>query len=322
MKHPFIAPLLAFACLASSQTPGEYLRLRHADGITHPVKQEALDTLIGSKICEIDGVVKGSFKISYGARMVQLERPAGDTVVIEADALPAWLSEGDVRVRLIVRATREQEAAPLRLTLLSACTEEIVAADEAASVKKAAAKPKPRGANTASRGGFTRTVYLPQSQLTPFYASFIRRQNPRLSPVEADRIATAILAYSEKYGRIDPRLIVAIIMVESSFDPASTSRSGAMGLGQLMPGTADWMGVRNAYDDLSNIEGCVKLVYTHLKDYYRQTGDWQKSTVLMLAAYNAGEGAVRRHGGVPPYRETMAYIRHVCDNYIRLCGGR
>ncbi len=328
MTRPFLLSLIALVSLASSQTPGEYLRMRHQQGITHPASQEVLDALIGSKICELEGTVKGTFKISYGARMIQLERNSGETLVIEADALPEWMASGDIRVRLIVRATREQESAPLRLTLLSATTEEVVHADDlAASQSKPTPTPtptptKPRNTVLASRGDSVHQVYLPSSKLTPYYSNFIRHHNPKLSKDEADRIATAILAYSYKYGQIDPRLIVALVMVESDFDPTSTSRTGAMGLGQLMPGTAEWMGVRNAYDSLSNIEGCVKLIYTHLKDYYRQTGDWGRSYLLMLAAYNAGEGAVRRHGGVPPYRETQAYIRHVLTRYRQLCGYR
>jgi soluble lytic murein transglycosylase-like protein len=243
--------------------------------------------------------------------------------VIEADTLPDWITSGDIRVRLIVRATREQEAAPLRLTLLCSTTEEVAAADELASSQKVHAAARQRNPAITSRGvgvREVREVYLPASQVTPYYARYIRTQNPKLSPSDADRIAVAIVGYSIRYHIPDARLIVAIIMVESGFDPTSTSRSGAMGLGQLMPDTAKWMGVRDSYDILSNIEGCVKLVATHLGQYYRQTGDVDKSYMLMLAAYNAGEGAVSRHGGVPPYRETIAYIKHVVTEYRLLRG--
>ena len=321
MKRPFLLLFVALVGLASSQTPEEYLRLRHRMGITHPVSSQVLDELIGSKISELEGVVKGAFKISLGSRMIQLERNSGETVVVEADQLPDWMSSGEVRVRLIVRATREQEAAPLRMSLLAATTENVVATDEA-TAKAAPPAPayKPRASTNASRGESVRQIILPSNRLTPYYAHRILQINPKLSREDADRIATAILAFSQKYGQIDPRLIMAIVIVESGLDPLSTSRTGAQGLGQLMPGTAKWMGVRDAYDILSNIEGCVKLIYTHLKDYYGQTGDWGRSYLLALAAYNAGEGAVRRHGGVPPYRETQAYIRHVLARYRELCG--
>ena len=327
MKRPFhFFPLIALASIAFAQSPAEYMHLRREKGITGPVAQARLDELIGSKICEIDGIVRGTFKIGYGSKMAQLERPSGDTVVVEAESLPDWLAEGEVKVRLIVRATRSQEAAPLRLSLLAGATEHDVLS--LAAAEKPPARPKsaahssarPREQWLGSRGRISREIYVPPNQVTPYYANFILRRNPKLSRDEAYRIAEAILAYSTKYGHIDPRLIVAIIMVESDFDPASTSHSGAMGLGQLMPGTAKWMGVDNAYDDLSNIEGCIKLVYTELWTYYRQTGDWTKSYQLALAAYNAGEGAVQRHGGIPPYRETIAYVRRVIENYNHLRG--
>jgi soluble lytic murein transglycosylase-like protein len=110
-------------------------------------------------------------------------------------------------------------------------------------------------------------------------------------------------------------------MVESGFNPNSVSRSGAMGLGQLMPGTARWMGVADPFDTTQNLYGSVKLLRQHLDKYRRQTGGEDfESLVLSLAAYNAGEGAVRRHGGVPPYRETQSYVRKVVGLYYKLAG--
>ncbi|MER3465739.1 MAG: hypothetical protein C4340_00490, partial [Armatimonadota bacterium] len=106
------------------------------------------------------------------------------------------------------------------------------------------------------------------------------------------------------------------------FNPSATSYKGAMGLGQLMPGTARGLGVRNAYDTYENLYGTVRLVRGHLDKYASVGPNGQKyaDLVLALAAYNAGSGAVKRHGGVPPYRETQNYIRKVIDWYKRLCG--
>ncbi|MCL6520457.1 MAG: lytic transglycosylase domain-containing protein, partial [Armatimonadetes bacterium] len=143
------------------------------------------------------------------------------------------------------------------------------------------------------------------------YRRAIARFNPRLSQSQLDTITTSILAFSEKYG-VDPRLVVAIFLVESGFNPAATSRCGAMGIGQLMPGTARGLGVINAYDPVQNIEGSIKLISGHLAKY----GD----LALALSAYNAGPGAVRKYNGVPPYRETQNYVKKVSAIYRALCG--
>ena len=149
--------------------------------------------------------------------------------------------------------------------------------------------------------------------LKPQYKQVIARFNPRLSDAQRDQFTEAILRFSAAYG-VDARLIVAIIAVESSFDPNSTSHSGAMGLGQLMPGTASGMGVTNAYDPMQNIAATVKLIRGHLGKYK----DKPDAFNLALAAYNAGSGAVRRHGGVPPFKETTRYIWKVYNLYKQL----
>lgn len=87
-----------------------------------------------------------------------------------------------------------------------------------------------------------------------------------------------------------------------------------------MPGTAKWMGVNNAYDINDNLYGTVKLIRFHLDDYKKQTGDQFEQLVLAIAAYNAGMGAVKRAGGVPPFRETQNYVRRVISLYKGFCG--
>ena len=110
------------------------------------------------------------------------------------------------------------------------------------------------------------------------------------------------------------RLVVAMMIAESGFDIYSTSRTGAMGLGQLMPETARGLGVTNAYDPVQNIAASVRLLRGHLDQYGGQI-------TLTMAAYNAGPGAVRKYHGVPPYRETQRYVAKVADLYRQLCGG-
>lgn len=101
---------------------------------------------------------------------------------------------------------------------------------------------------------------------------------------------------------VDPNLVRAVIEVESSFQPSARSPKGAVGLMQLMPATALQYGVANAYAPEENVDAGIRHLRSLLDRF---------DLPLALAAYNAGEGAVRRHGGIPPYSETQAYVRRV-----------
>lgn len=114
---------------------------------------------------------------------------------------------------------------------------------------------------------------------------------------------------AQKYG-VDPALIAAVIETESSFNPAAVSKAGARGLMQLMPTTARGLGVTDASDPLQNVLGGAKLLGQLLTKY---GGDVE----LGLAAYNAGSGAVDKHGGIPPYAETRRYVPAVLGAYER-----
>jgi hypothetical protein len=127
---------------------------------------------------------------------------------------------------------------------------------------------------------------------------------PGIDPGLLDRTpyGEVISAVSEAHG-IDPMLVRALIQVESNYRPRARSNRGAMGLMQLMPATAKEYKVRNPYDPKANIAAGVK----HLKGLIDRLG----STALALAAYNAGEGAVKKFNGVPPYRETRNYVSKI-----------
>jgi len=107
---------------------------------------------------------------------------------------------------------------------------------------------------------------------------------------------------------VDPALVQSVIHVESCFDPQAVSRVGAHGLMQLMPATAADLGVTDRFDPAQNIDGGTRYLAAMLD---RFEGDLD----LALAAYNAGPGAVERHGGVPPFRETQNYIQRIRAQY-------
>jgi soluble lytic murein transglycosylase-like protein len=109
---------------------------------------------------------------------------------------------------------------------------------------------------------------------------------------------------------VDPRLVDAVVLIESAGDPGAVSPKGAMGLMQLMPARAASLGVRDAFDPAENLDAGVRHL-RELLDRYRG------NLSLALAAYNAGAEAVRRHGGIPPYRETQDYVRRILARYAR-----
>lgn len=122
----------------------------------------------------------------------------------------------------------------------------------------------------------------------------------QLSEAELDGLVVPMA----KAMKIDPELAKAVINVESSRDTAALSHAGAMGLMQLIPETAERFGVSNPWDPRQNIRGGLKYLQ-FLLSYFEGNVD------LALAGYNAGENAVDRHGGVPPYRETQNYLRKI-----------
>jgi hypothetical protein len=111
--------------------------------------------------------------------------------------------------------------------------------------------------------------------------------------------------------RVDPDLLRAVIKCESDFNHLAISRAGAQGLMQLMPDTARLVEVSDPFDAAENLEGGAR--------YLKYLLDSFTDRKLALAAYNAGEGTVRRYGGIPPYRETQNYVKAVLAQYDRYC---
>lgn len=154
------------------------------------------------------------------------------------------------------------------------------------------------------------TINAPTNVYMVEGAPTYRTTRPAATPGNVERYEPLVLDYAARQSlRAD--LVRAVIQVESGFNPLATSPKGAMGLMQLMPETARELGVRNPYDPADNIRGGTAYLRQLLDRY---NGDEE----LALAAYNAGAGAVDRHGRrVPPYRETQEYVKKVGSHLRR-----
>ena len=132
--------------------------------------------------------------------------------------------------------------------------------------------------------------------------NWLARQHDRRSKYDP-----LIEHYAQKY-RVDATLVRAVIQVESDFNPACVSNKGARGLMQLMPGTAKRYGVKSIHDPAENIHAGVR----YLRDLLQL---FRNDLPRVLAGYNAGENAVIRYGGIPPYEETSTYVKRALTVY-------
>jgi soluble lytic murein transglycosylase-like protein len=138
------------------------------------------------------------------------------------------------------------------------------------------------------------------------YASLLRTINPHLQVHQSIAYAHSVMANAER-ANVDPRLVVALVTVESHWHPNAISHSGARGLGQLMPGTAATLGV-DAWNPAQNIRGATTYLRA-MMNHYAKNGD--HTLPYAIGAYNAGPNAVDRYHGIPPYHETQNYVRKV-----------
>ena len=156
--------------------------------------------------------------------------------------------------------------------------------------------PYPEPVSATSEADVAEVAAVPVTAPTTFAYAVVPDEVLAARPF-ADLISTVAATH-----KIDKRLVHAVIQQESNYQARARSKKGAKGLMQLMPGTARQYGVRNSYDPKSNLEAGVR----HLKDLMSRL-----DLPTALAAYNAGEGTIKRYGGLPPFPETQNYVRSI-----------
>ncbi len=307
------------------------------------------------RIIELRGTVKGTFSRHDGFALM-LQQPDG-TLLLDAPNSPGGnpvrgnpLLRAGSFVRVLSRIERIENGEPMLalvnltdraepLAILKADADDGVMlappsasapAPDAVLLGDQIALPPAPGAGSASGKGSLPTpsvqslaAFKPASAGNPYfgftpqhranYRAFIRRNSPKISEALADQIAGAILLASQTHN-LDPRFLCAVVQVESDFDPTCLSSSGAMGLGQLMPFNLKPLGVKNAWDPQDNLLGSAKLLRQNLNTYSKQ----KDGTLLAVAAYHAGVGAVNRAGMKVPKATTQRYVWKVYYAYRAL----
>jgi soluble lytic murein transglycosylase-like protein len=302
-----------------------------------------LDNLSG-RVVEIKGVVSGFLTMPQG-RTLMLKTDESTTTMAsslqlnsDADSLKALRPGTTVRVLAMVNE-QNTEAAPPLLSALSATDqmeaeklfrdEEVENNDDLIVVPPMTSMvlPPPQKTQPAPKPSTTQPTSLPKSTLRapadaaeraqwietqlPAFKTIVRQHNKKLKEAQVEEIARA-LVNAGYANNMDPRFLAAIIAVESDFDIYCLSSSGAMGLGQLMPFNLKEAGVTDAWNPTQNIHGAARLLRGHMNDYKNRAD----GTLLAVAAYNAGPGAVRRAGyKVPNGQQVQRYVWKVYHRY-------
>lgn len=333
LRSYILIPL--FIALTSSSyglTPvdvNKYLSMRKKYTTSIPIATLKADasSYVG-KIFEIRGTMSGCLQSDDTCSLI-INAADGSSYSITAETSP--VESPGLKLACLVKIGKQSKYSLSDLRLV-ACTygaeleRREAAAKAAAEEKKARAKAeaetaKERKKDYTSRSGNS-TQRINAEEYVAAYRNAIKKFNRKLTERQADTIARSIIGFSLRY-KLDARLVCSVILAESHFRISATSRAGAQGLGQLMPSTAAGLGVNNAYDPVENVYGSVRYIKGML-DRMSGNKEWNELTWydlgLALAAYNAGPGAVKKHGGIPPYKETQAYVKRVVSIYKQLCG--
>jgi hypothetical protein len=302
------------------------------------------------KVIELRGTVNGcirrdetvSFLLTLGDKTaLLLDAPVADTRMVSE------VNNQTLRVLAKVAENKHGNVVPLEVLGITydgevTLREKEAAAQEAAGhqqvTRTVSRGSSPKFSSRGSYGGqaegsyqanpseiseLARQSLSPEAQaIYPVYRNFILKCNKRLTAKELDDITVGVLYFSAKH-KVDPRLVCAMIIAESDFNPRSTSSKGAMGLGQVMPDEARDHRLTNPYDPIQNVRASVNLLKMKLNLYNEGSPDGQltlRQVQLALAAYNAGAGAVKKYGGIPPYKETQGYVKRILKLYNELCG--
>ncbi len=349
----FVLGVLIIPASAFAVSPEEYLKLRAKHRPDHRLSYSAIQQSPGEyvgKVFELRGVVDGfvrrdsvlGFMLSLEGRQAALVNGTEvDSVVIT--------SPSKQRLRVLAKVADSGSGNVALLDALAVANEaELTILERELARKASPTAPNPAPNRKASRpsvangtrgispsrSGATltsmgvsalaaRVLSAEAQQIYPYYRDHVWSCNKRLNQDEVDAIAVSLLYYCQAW-QVDPRLAVAMIMAESDFRPNITSHKGAMGLGQIMPDEARVHRLQNPYDPVENLGAAIRILRGKLdryRDHSFPPGQYTLNQIrLALASYNAGPGAVRKYGGVPPYKETQNYIKKILRIYSELCG--
>jgi hypothetical protein len=305
-------------------------KARLTTGVT-PMEIQLRGKRYVDSVIEVKGAILGHARRPGGGTLM-LRTNEGEYLIEAPETIPESQLETGQNVRVLCKVLAIEGSEQAELLALAVVGEydaiqvdidrQVRADQERAKQLRSNQRPQmaSRGHIAVTRRGPTTTSKVRPEILTA-YRDAVLYFNKRLSAQQAERIAANIIVYSNRYD-LDARLVMAVVACESNFNANAVSRTGAMGLGQLMPGTAAGLGVGDAFDPESNLEGSTRLLSGHISNMAKKSGQiTEKEIKLALACYNAGAGAVKKHGGIPPYRETRNYVKKVTQLYYRLCGG-